>query len=97
MDEKNRGLQWSHIEPYCLVRTLLRQLWMLLLAAAACAMAAWIVLSCFVTRQYTSSTTFAVTARASTLYYTNITAAANPDFSPPPWAITSATSESTSS
>ena len=30
MDEKNRGLQWSHIEPYCLVRTLLRQLWMLL-------------------------------------------------------------------
>lgn len=29
MDEKNRGLQWSHIEPYCLVRTLLRQLWML--------------------------------------------------------------------
>ena len=34
MDEKNRGLQWSHIEPYCLVRTLLRQLWMLLLAAA---------------------------------------------------------------
>jgi hypothetical protein len=31
MDEKNRGLQWSHIEPYCLVRTLLRQLWMLLL------------------------------------------------------------------
>ena len=27
MDEKNRGLQWSHIEPYCLVRTLLRQLW----------------------------------------------------------------------
>ena len=77
MDEKNRGLQWSHIEPYCLVRTLLRQLWMLLLAAAACAMAAWIVLSCFVTRQYTSSTTFAVTARASTLYYTNVTAAAD--------------------
>ena len=77
MDERNRGLQWSHIEPYCLVRTLLRQLWMLLLAAAACAMAAWIVLSCFVTRQYTSSTTFAVTARASTLYYTNITAAAD--------------------
>lgn len=59
------------------MRTLLRQLWMLLLAAAACAMAAWIVLSCFVTRQYTSSTTFAVTARASTLYYTNITAAAD--------------------
>jgi len=26
MDEKNRGLQWSHIEPYCLVRTLLRLL-----------------------------------------------------------------------
>ena len=26
MEEKNRGLQWSHIEPYCLLRTLLRQL-----------------------------------------------------------------------
>lgn len=77
MEEKNRGLQWSHIEPYCLLRTLLRQLWMLLLAALTCAMAAWIVLSCFVTQQYTSSTTFAVTARASTLYYTNITAAAD--------------------
>lgn len=77
MEEKNRGLQWSHIEPYCLLRTLLRQLWMLLMAGAACAMAAWIVLSCFVTQQYTSSTTFAVTARASTLYYTNITAAAD--------------------
>ena len=47
MEEKNRGLQWSHIEPYCL----LRQLWMLLMAGAACAMAAWIVLSCFVTQQ----------------------------------------------
>lgn len=47
------------------------------MAGAACAMAAWIVLSCFVTQQYTSSTTFAVTARASTLYYTNITAAAD--------------------
>ena len=32
MEEKNRGLQWSHIEPYCLLRTLLRQLWMLLMA-----------------------------------------------------------------
>lgn len=77
MDEKNRGLQWSHIEPLCILRTLGRQLWVLLLAAAACAMAAWIVLSCFVTQQYTSSTIFAVTARTTTLYYTNTTAAAD--------------------
>ena len=38
MDERNRGLQWSHIEPYCLVRTLLRQLWMLLLAMISLAL-----------------------------------------------------------
>ena len=54
-----------------------RQLWMLLLAALTCAMAAWIVLTCFVTQQYTSSTTFSVTTRTSNLYYTNITAAAD--------------------
>ena len=51
--------------------------WMLLLAALTCAMAAWIVLTCFVTQQYTSSTTFSVTTRTSNLYYTNITAAAD--------------------
>ena len=73
MDENNQGLQWSHIEPLCILRALARQLWMLLLAALTCAMAAWIVLTCFVTQQYTSSTTFS----ASNLYYTNITAAAD--------------------
>lgn len=77
MDENNQGLQWSHIEPLCILRALARQLWMLLLAALTCAMAAWIVLTCFVTQQYTSSTTFSVTTRTSNLYYTNITAAAD--------------------
>ena len=76
MDENNQGLQWSHIEPLCILRALARQLWMLLLAALTCAMAAWIVLTCFVTQQYTSSTTFSVTTRTNNLYYTNITAAA---------------------
>lgn len=75
MDENNQGLQWSHIEPLCILRALARQLWMLLLAALTCAMAAWIVLTCFVTQQYTSSTTFSVTTRTNNLYYTNITAA----------------------
>ena len=51
MDENNQGLQWSHIEPLCILRALARQLWMLLLAALTCAMAAWIVLTCFVTQQ----------------------------------------------
>lgn len=32
MDENNQGLQWSHIEPLCILRALARQLWMLLLA-----------------------------------------------------------------
>lgn len=72
-----RACQWSHIEPLCILRALARQLWMLLLAALTCAMAAWIVLTCFVTQQYTSSTTFSVTTRTSNLYYTNITAAAD--------------------
>ena len=39
MEEKNRGLQWSHIEPYCLLRTLLRQLWMLLMAPSSTSVA----------------------------------------------------------
>ena len=77
MDENNRGPQWSHIEPLCVLRTLVRQLWMLLMAALTCAMAAWIVLTCFVAQRYTSSTTFAVTARTSNLYYTSVTAAAD--------------------
>lgn len=77
MDENNQGLQWSHIELLCILRALARQLWMLLLAALTCAMAAWIVLTCFVTQQYTSYTTFSVTTRTSNLYYTNITAAAD--------------------
>ena len=81
MDENNQGLQWSHIEPLCILRALARQLWMMLLAALTCAMAAWIVLTCYVTQQYTSSTTFSVTTRTSNLYYTNITAAAD---GPPP-------------
>ena len=34
MDENNQSLQWSHIEPLCILRALARQLWMLLLAAS---------------------------------------------------------------
>ena len=68
MDENNQGLQWSHIEPLCILRALARQLWMLLLAALTCVMAAWIVLTCFVTQQYTSSTTFSVTTRWKVFY-----------------------------
>lgn len=77
MDEKQTGIQWAHIEPLCVLRALLRNLWMPLLMGLTCAMGAWIVLTSLITPSYSSSYTFAVTSRNNSLYYSSITAAAD--------------------
>lgn len=77
MDEKQKGIQWTHIEPLCVLRALLRNLWMPLLMGLTCAMGAWVLLTSLSAPQYSSYYTFAVTSRNSSLYYSNISAASD--------------------
>lgn len=75
MGERNNAIQWAHIEPLCVLRLLLRKLWLIVLAALIGAMGAWVVLSCAVSHSYCSTTTFVVTARSSDSYYSHTGAA----------------------
>ena len=76
--ERETMIQWSEIEPLCVLRLLLKQAWMIVLAALIGVMAASIVLSTLVSRSYSSSATFVVTPRTgNTSYYINTSAAAD--------------------
>lgn len=75
MGERNNAIQWTHIEPLCVLRLLLRKLWLIILAALIGAMGAWVVLTCTVSHSYSSTTTFVVTARSGNGYYSHTGAA----------------------
>ena len=64
---KNQNeFNWADLEPRCLVRTLVRNLWMLVLAAMIFSMGADLLLDATYKPQYTSSITFAVTSKSAT-------------------------------
>lgn len=76
--ERETMIRWSEIEPLCVLRLLLKQAWMIVLAALIGVMATSIVLSTLVSSSYSSSATFVVTPRTgNTSYYINTSAAAD--------------------
>ena len=60
---------WAEIEPYCILRRLWKNLWMILMSAALFALVAYIGTSLLVHPKYTCSATFAVTPRSSSTSY----------------------------
>ena len=76
MEKKQSHFRWSEIEPLCLLRVLLRKWWLMAMAGAIGVMIASLVLNHLVSYSYSSSVTFAVTARASdSNIYTNVSTA----------------------
>ena len=65
MNEQKKTVQWSHISPQCLIRMLVRHLWMIVAAALVGAMAASLALSWFHKPQYRATMTYAVTTRTT--------------------------------
>ena len=60
---KNEALfQWNELEPLCVLRLIVRKLWLAVLAALTAMMLASMILTNFVTTSYTCSVTFAFAA-----------------------------------
>ena len=57
-ENKRNSIQWSHISPLCLIRTLLSNLWMILATALICGMAVSLVLTWFFKPEYTAQMTY---------------------------------------
>ena len=75
MDQQSE-FQLSNVSPVCLLRTLARCCWMIVLAALTFVMAAWLYLHFLFTPQYTASMTYAVSYQVTSQYSTlNFTAA----------------------
>ena len=65
MENKNRAIQWSNISPMCLLRTLVRNLWMIVAAALVFSMTVSLVLTWFNPPKYTARMTYAVNSRTT--------------------------------
>lgn len=75
MNKNTEFFKWSEIEPLCLIKLLLRKLWLLVLAFLIGYMSISIVLGNLVSRSYSCSATFAVTSNSNGSYYSNSSAA----------------------
>ena len=65
MNETSKTLQWSHISPYCLARTMLRNCWTILVAALVFSLAATLVLDWLYVPEYRATMTYAVNSRTT--------------------------------
>lgn len=65
MENKNKTMQWSHVSPYCLMRTMIRNLWMIIATALVLAMAVSLALTWFHPLKYQASMTYAVNSRTT--------------------------------
>lgn len=61
----NKTMQWSHVSPYCLVRTLIRNAWTIVVAALVFALSATLLLDWFYVPEYRASMTYAVNSRTT--------------------------------
>lgn len=75
MNKNTEFFKWSEIEPLCLIKLLLRKLWLLVLAFLIGYMSISIVLGNLVSRSFSCSATFAVTSNSNGSYYSNSSAA----------------------
>ena len=62
---------WAEVEPYCVLRRIWRNLWMVLMSAGLFVLLAYIGATLLVRPTYTSSATFVVTPRNSSNVYTS--------------------------
>ena len=60
---------WTEVEPYCVMRRIWRNLWMVLMSAGLFALLAYIGATLFVHPTYTCSATFVATPRSSSYIY----------------------------
>jgi capsular exopolysaccharide synthesis family protein len=65
MENKQKSIQWSHISPLCLVRTLISNLWVIIATALICGMAVSLVLTWFHPPKYTANLTYSVNSRTT--------------------------------
>lgn len=66
MDNKQqKTIQWSHISPLCLVRTLISNFWVIIATALICSMAVTLALTWFHPPKYTASMTYSVNSRTT--------------------------------
>ena len=77
MNKNTEFFKWSEIEPLCLIKLLLRKLWLLVLAFLIGYMSISIVLGNLVSRSFSCSATFAVTSNSNGSYYSNSSAASD--------------------
>ena len=75
MNRKEQGIIWSEIEPLCMLRLLKKKLWMLIMAFLIGFMGTTVILGSLSSSSYSCSTTFAVTARSGSNYYSHTAAA----------------------
>lgn len=64
-DPTKKTMQWSHVSPYCLIRTLIRNSWTILVAALVFYLGASLVLDWFYVPEYRASMTYAVNSRTT--------------------------------
>lgn len=66
MNETNvKTMQWSHVSPYCLVRTLIRNSWTILVAALVFYLGASLALDWFYVPEYQATMTYAVNSKTT--------------------------------
>lgn len=65
MENKQKAIQWSHIAPLCLLRTLLKNLWMILATGVIFSMIVTLALTWFHPPEYTASMTYSVNSRTT--------------------------------
>ena len=63
--EERKHFNWSDYDLFCILRFLLRNCWLILVAALIAVMSIFLVETFILTPQYTSTTTFSVTSRSS--------------------------------
>ena len=64
MNQKNE-FRWADVEPWCVLRMVLRNCWMLILAALIAGMGAKLALDWLWTPEYTSTITYAVLSKSA--------------------------------
>ena len=62
-NSRKRTSVWAEVEPYCVIRRLWKNLWMILMSAALFALVAYIAATLLMKPSYTCSATFVVTPK----------------------------------
>lgn len=65
MENKQKTIQWAHISPLCLARTLVANLWMIIATGLVFAMTVSLLLTWFHPPKYTATMTYSVNSRTT--------------------------------